>query len=123
MFGGSADPAGPEYSDDTWKYDYSLNNWIQCQPTISPSGRSSEGLSYDSVNQKVILFGGMGENHIPLSDTWIYSHNIDNWVNFNPALDEFTIEPLIIGIIVSVIIIISVTIWMTKHSDRNKTSN
>ncbi|TFG24308.1 MAG: hypothetical protein EU532_12690 [Promethearchaeota archaeon] len=128
MFGGSADPAGPEYSDDTWKYDYSLNNWIQCQPTISPPGRSSEGLVYDSLNQKVILFGGMGNNHIPLSDTWIYSYNIDNWVNCNPVshhlnLGDFPIEFLIIGTTLSVVIIIAMIIWIFKHSSRNKSSN
>ena len=128
MFGGSADPAGPEYSDDTWVYDYSQNNWIQCQPIISPSGRSSEGFIYDSVNQKVFLFGGMGENHIPLSDTWMYDYDDDNWVSCNSTsyplnLEEFPIESLIIGFILSVVIITAVTIRMTKHRRFSKTSN
>ncbi len=40
----------------TWTFDGS--DWLQKQPPVSPSYRSSVGLTYDSTAERVLLFGG-----------------------------------------------------------------
>lgn len=83
MFGGSADPHGPEWANDTWIYDYTANEWSEAQTMLSPTGRSGSGLAYDSINQKVILFGGMGSDNTPLGDTWSYDYITNNWTDMS----------------------------------------
>ena len=45
-------------------------NWTQRNPTSSPSPRFNFALAYDSVRQRVILFGGNGGPGIQFADTW-----------------------------------------------------
>jgi hypothetical protein len=40
---------------------------------FNPSARSSHGMAYDSVRDRVVLFGGFagGPGGAPLNDTWV----------------------------------------------------
>jgi hypothetical protein len=45
-------------------------DWVQMTPANSPSDRARSATAYDSVMQKVVLFGGRGSS--PFNDTWQY---------------------------------------------------
>jgi len=59
------------------------DDWIQQNPTNSPSTRSYHAMSYISEG-KVLLFGGMhGASYY--DDTWIYDLVDGNWTALNPT--------------------------------------
>ncbi|MHA1552376.1 MAG: Kelch repeat-containing protein, partial [Candidatus Heimdallarchaeaceae archaeon] len=100
MFGGilpkDYNPYGGETGyNDTWSYDFNTNTWTNMTPSISPLGRGSSKLSYDSESDKIVLFGGY---HSPTSsayldptgevyqrDTWTYDYNTNTWENVTPS--------------------------------------
>lgn len=49
--------------------------WVQMAPATSPSARQTGIMAYDTVRQRVVLFGGSGGN--PLGDTWEWDGT--NW--------------------------------------------
>lgn len=73
LFGGWDQSAG---LNDLWIYDYSLNEWKDITPPVSPPGRLDHTLCYDSAEDLVILFGGWTNNNASYgysSDTWALS--------------------------------------------------
>lgn len=87
---------------DTWQYFGSTNTWTRvntacdavngaqctsCGPNCSSLGqRAGHTLVYDSVNNKVVLFGGYRYPKIPLNDTWEYDVQTRTWTNWNPVV-------------------------------------
>jgi len=68
--------------DETWEFDGAL--WRLVVPTTSPPGRSSHRLAYDSVSERVVLFGGINANTLALfSDTWTYDGA--TWTQVTPG--------------------------------------
>lgn len=45
--------------DETWLYDGT--NWTQAQPATSPPARAFHAMAYDTVSQRVLLYGGTSE--------------------------------------------------------------
>lgn len=76
------------FANDTWVYDYASNRWTQmprpADETQLPSRRNSNGLTYDSRADRIILFGGGGV-YGPATDTWAYNYNTNTWTNLQPA--------------------------------------
>jgi len=76
LFGGWQD--GPVA--DTWEYNSNCNSWISIQTDHSPTPRVGFAITYDSVRQTIVLFGGMnpvtGEY---FNDTWEYNGN--DWLH------------------------------------------
>jgi hypothetical protein len=62
LFGGD-DRATLESLNDTWEWDGAT--WVERNPAQSPSSRSRHDLTYDSVRNRIVLFGGTGPR-----DTW-----------------------------------------------------
>jgi hypothetical protein len=56
--------------DETWEYDGT--SWSRVMPPSSPPPRIWPGLAYDSVRQRVVMFGGVGSTGNWLGDTWEY---------------------------------------------------
>lgn len=85
---------------DTWQYDGVTNTWIQVATSCSGTGcvpcgagcsnlgqRAGQTMVWDSVNQKVVLFGGYGKNfQVPLNETWEYDPLTKTWTNYNPTV-------------------------------------
>jgi hypothetical protein len=68
----------------TWLWDG--NNWTQQSPSVYPPSRAgvdSISLSYDSANQRTILFGGGGLNGLAQGDTWAWDGA--NWSQLAPV--------------------------------------
>jgi hypothetical protein len=69
LFGGYGNPTvtGPLYLNDTWEWDGEV--WTQVADT-GPSPRTAHAITFDSVRQRVVLFGGWGGGADVLNDTW-----------------------------------------------------
>jgi len=85
LFGGTADNSLKRLFNDTWIYRYSENMWININVTNKPSARMNHGMVYDTVNQKVILFGGLNAAG-NLIDTWIFDPQKYNWTRIYPEV-------------------------------------
>ncbi len=68
-------------TNDLWKY---TDNWIEVNTDLLPPKRSSGGFVYDDLNNRLILFGGYGENDIKLDDTWAFYLDNSSWVELKP---------------------------------------
>jgi N-acetylneuraminic acid mutarotase len=77
LFGGDDGLTG--YQADTWIYDLLTNTWTQMSPPTAPSGRAFHSMVYDTMYDKVILFGGYNNR----ADTWIYDTPSNNWTLLN----------------------------------------
>ena len=101
MYGGLSN--GGSILGDTWTYSGTTNIWTKIQTTCSGSGcqtnacgigcnsfgqRAGSSMVYDSINEKVVLFGGYIEGHgidIPQGDTWEYDPVAHSWINYSPT--------------------------------------
>jgi len=81
LFGGYD---GGYYYGGTWIYDYYNNSWYQSYPAMAPSPRESPAMAYDSVNDRVILFGGWA-NDGRNDETWAFDYRNNTWTNMSPA--------------------------------------
>lgn len=80
LFGGSL--VDGSNSNETWEFDGI--EWRKLTPAQSPPARNLVGMSYDSVRDRVVLFGGFQGGTKPnLSDTWEWDGV--NWIQLAPA--------------------------------------
>ena len=64
--------------NDTWVWNG--DDWQQLFPTISPTGRFSEGIAYDEARRKVVIFGGQTDAGGYSGDTWLWDGTTTNWM-------------------------------------------
>jgi hypothetical protein len=67
LFGGKVTGADSSVLGDTWLWNGS--QWTQLAAT-GPAPRGGHSMAFDSVRQRVVLFGGFGANSAVLSDLW-----------------------------------------------------
>jgi len=76
LFGGCCGGEGRlGHRNDTWVWDG--QRWMEKQPARRPPARAGHAMAYDSIRQRVVLFGGQDANGSPLADTWLWDGN--NW--------------------------------------------
>jgi parallel beta-helix repeat protein len=62
----------------------SAGEWTEMHPASAPSPRMWNSMAYDSVSDKVILFGGhTGSDN---DETWSYDFETNSWTNMNPTM-------------------------------------
>jgi N-acetylneuraminic acid mutarotase len=76
LFGGATDSTS---YGDTWAYDYATNSWTNMNPGSSPQPLSGHTMAFDSMNQRIILFGGSDNNNKDSNVTWAYSFEENTW--------------------------------------------
>jgi hypothetical protein len=59
-------------------------NWEQAAPIQSPPARTFAATAYDSIRDRVVLFGGGAPNFADLDDTWEWDGS--TWTNRAPAI-------------------------------------
>lgn len=70
--------ASQGHQDDTWTFNATSNVWYELTPTGTPDRLKWPSMTYDSVNQKCILFGGqIGDSAV--NRTWIYDAQLNMW--------------------------------------------
>jgi hypothetical protein len=85
MFGGAVE--GSYFSDETWRYDYSTNGWLNMNPTSHPPAMSKYAMVYDLFEHRMILFGGYIDGSPPdaINQTWAYDWQTNNWTQRFPT--------------------------------------
>ena len=79
LYGGGVSGLGK-----TWSYNLSTNTWKNLNPSNPPpSERNGARMVYDSVNKKMILFGGWRPG--ATDETWSYDYSLNHWENLNPS--------------------------------------
>jgi uncharacterized protein (TIGR03437 family) len=81
LFGGAGAP-DQNLLNDTWVWDGST--WTEELPEDQPVVRRLHALTYDSVHEQVVLFGGLGLQDYPyqFNDTWVWTGS--NWTQEFP---------------------------------------
>ena len=78
LFGGMEDTSGLRFGD-TWVWDGT--DWTELSPAHSPQARFGHGMTYDSLRERVVLFGGLDSTAFQ-NDTWEWD-GLD-WVEIMP---------------------------------------
>ena len=79
VFGG--DNVGENVTtNDTWAYDYNTDTWTEMKPAASPPGRNFQSMAYDSMADRIIMWGGWGTTNDD-NDTrvWVFDYHTDSW--------------------------------------------
>jgi hypothetical protein len=73
FFGGEYGEPGEDsgFFNDTWEYDGHSWKPIAVENEVKPGSRSEHTMVFDTVNNQVVLFGGVGEDRY-YNDTWTY---------------------------------------------------
>lgn len=73
------------YMNDLWTFDTISNNWTEIQTTGAvPSRRSNCSLTYDQVNNRVIMFGGGGSNKTRYNTIHLLDWSTKEWTEIVP---------------------------------------
>ena len=86
MFGGYANATCPGETfngleNQTWTWNGSI--WAQQHPAVSPPARYTACAAADDATGQFLMYGGMGEGPVDLSDTWTWTGT--NWQQLTPA--------------------------------------
>ena len=78
LYGGCSSGFGPCPQDDLWALDLATNTWQALTATPRPPGRFQNGLAFDAVRRRVVVFGGVvsGGN---ADDVWEYDIAARTW--------------------------------------------
>ena len=73
------------YLGDTWKWTGSPygGQWTQLTESVHPSARSNATMTFDYVDNYLLLFGGQNSSGV-LNDTWSFANGV--WTQLHPAL-------------------------------------
>lgn len=88
LFGGVTNVNGQEtLMNDTWEWDG--NTWTAKTPLTTPQARANHSLAFDSMRNRVVLFGGYAGTAYSsegdyLRDTWEWDGQ--NWTAMNPGV-------------------------------------
>jgi N-acetylneuraminic acid mutarotase len=81
----SGNTATQGHQQDTWVFNTSVTTWTRLTPIGTPDRLKWPSMTYDSVNQKCILFGGQIGDYA-VNRTWIYDAQLNTWTRRYPAL-------------------------------------
>ncbi len=75
--------------NDLWSYSPTTQTWKElnastgtagiCQNSNIPAPRMNAAMVWDSVDQQILLYGGLGANNHYLGDLWSYAPNTATW--------------------------------------------
>jgi len=70
------------YHDETWTYDLDRNRWTELDTLTAPEARIWHSMVYDSINERVMLFGGyQGDSPYYMNDTWTFETATETWTH------------------------------------------
>ena len=77
LYGGCSSGSGPCPQGDLWSFDLATNTWTERTPQTSLPPREHYGMAFDTVRNRLIVFGGNGNGQ--LNDTWEYNAQSRAW--------------------------------------------
>jgi N-acetylneuraminic acid mutarotase/predicted phosphodiesterase len=89
LFGGGAIDgfAGEYFYNDTWAYDVNTNTWTNMSPAAAPKARKWHSMTYDTISDRIVMFGGVNESWDYMNDTWTYDYNSNTWTLMSPVVN------------------------------------
>ena len=79
LFGGW-DLANNKGYKETWAYDYNSDTWTNMKPAVSPPGRNTHSMVYDSKADRILMWGGDSSIWEPDDpNVWAYDYNTNTW--------------------------------------------
>lgn len=90
LFGGNNPNTIGKSRNDTWIYNCNENQWLEINSINVPSARVSHAMVYDTLNRKVILFGGVSTSNLnsPYNDTWVFNCSNNLWIQLNGIIED-----------------------------------
>lgn len=86
LFGGDTNTG---YCNETWAYNFTMNNWTKIDLPSKPSARTGHSIVYNTNYSKIILFGGLSGIGYQ-NDTWLFSdHYYYNHGKYTSELTYF----------------------------------
>ncbi|MHA2296871.1 MAG: Kelch repeat-containing protein [Candidatus Hodarchaeales archaeon] len=77
--------------NDVWMFNTQNDQWTEISPEIQLVPRSNHAMVYDSLNQRIILFGGMGNDYSDsYGDTWAYDCINSKWIDLYETVNSGT---------------------------------
>ncbi|MCW4050632.1 MAG: hypothetical protein NWE89_12950 [Candidatus Bathyarchaeota archaeon] len=89
LYGGWGSRSGLQ--DDTWVFDPETIEWTEVETSTSPGRMYGQGMVYDSVNRRAILYGGHLRSPISreyIEDVWFFYSGNRSWIQTN-----YTVKP------------------------------
>jgi hypothetical protein len=80
-FGGGPNPS--TLHGETWAYDPATDTWQERTPQDAPPARAYAAMAYDSESDRVVLFGGEGDDADEL--LWAYDYEADAWSSYESS--------------------------------------
>jgi len=77
---------GGKSLDDTWRYDFIENRWINITQSTPPPKRNCHAMTSIYGTDKVLLMGGEYSDSTDLNDTWIYDLSENMWSEVTPII-------------------------------------
>jgi hypothetical protein len=88
LFGGR-DGSGAAQGD-TWEFAGATAAWTHRLPAAAPAARDGAAMVYDTVRQRIVLFGGMTDTVGIVGDTWEYNGSTPSWTPTSAGPDART---------------------------------
>ena len=63
--------------DQTWEFNGTT--WTQVTPTTTPGGLGGYGACFDSLRNKLVLYGGLPDNFFPIDSNQTWEYDGTNW--------------------------------------------
>lgn len=70
---------------DTWQFDFNTLEWTNLTSANQGPEVWTHGMVYDTVNDKVILFGGSSSTVSRLDETWAFDYSMKTWSQLFPS--------------------------------------
>lgn len=88
LFGGYSRDLYDEYRySDLYFLDLSIYQWTQIEASGElPLDRDSHSAMYDATNNRIIMFGGIGEGWIHFDDFWEFNLGSSSWTKIFPLI-------------------------------------
>jgi len=90
VFGGSNNLSMPwpnTHFNDVWEFCFDTQTWTELHPTGDPPmERDLQSQYYDEVNNRLIIYGGIGDFTLALGDVWQLDLNTLTWKRLFPHL-------------------------------------
>ena len=84
LFGGQNHTTKTNLFNDTWEYDFSINNWIKKNTTNHPNATMAFTMATIWGTDKVLLFGGYLPGRF-YDETWVYDLSDNTWMKKMPT--------------------------------------
>lgn len=83
VFGGKD---GNSWLNDTWVFSLQTGSWNQLTTWDAPGVRFGHTAIYDSLRDRMVVFGGRDPSYYYYDDTWVLSLQTNTWTQLKPCV-------------------------------------